>query len=84
MILQAVNGGRDGGPWAEINWQYHEANLRLRARADGLWIVTVDNCAPLDLPCSAPSGVVNPVGDWVCRLPSQGEQFAMFEMDFQD
>jgi predicted amidohydrolase len=82
VIFHAVNGGRNGGPWSEINWQYHEANLRLRARADHLWIVTVDNCAPLDLPCSAPGGVIDPNGDWVCRLPDQGEQFGTYEIDF--
>lgn len=84
VIFHAVNGGRDGSPWSAVNWQFHEANLRLRARSDRLWIVTVDNCAPLDLPCSAPSGLINPNGDWVFRLPPQGEQFGTFEMDFQD
>jgi predicted amidohydrolase len=80
IIFHAVNGGRDGSSWSEVIWQYHEANLRLRARADRLWIATVDNCAPLDLPCSAPSGVINPAGEWVCRLPPKGEQFGTYDI----
>ena len=81
IIFHAVNGGRDGGPWSEVNWQYHEANLRLRARADSLWIVTVDNSLPLSLPCSAPSGVIDPQGNWTYRLPDQGEQFGTFDIE---
>ena len=75
VILHAVNGGRDGSIWSEVNWRYHEANLQMRAQAGGVWIVTVDNCDPPDLPCSAPSGVVSPAGAWVCRTAAQGEQF---------
>jgi len=55
-----------------VAWQYHEANLRMRARAAGTWIVTVDSSHPLDLPCSAPSGVVDPQGNWLVRTPDQG------------
>lgn len=81
IIFHAVNGGRDGGPWSEVTWQYHEANLRLRAQADQLWIVTVDSCTPMHLPCSAPSGVVDPQGNWVCRLEPLGEQFAVWDIN---
>ena len=75
IVFHAVNGGRDGGEWSQVAWRYHEANLRMRARAGRLWIVTVDNCHPTDLPCSAPSGVVAPDGSWACRTDPQGEQF---------
>jgi predicted amidohydrolase len=81
LVFHAVNGGRDGSPWSQVTWQYHEANLRLRARADRLWIVTVDNCAPLEIPCSAPSGILSPEGDWVCQAASQGEQFFVYNID---
>ncbi len=73
VIFHAVNGGRDGGDWSRVAWQYHEANLRMRARAGHLWIVTVDSCYPETLPCSAPSGVVSPDGAWVSRADVQGE-----------
>jgi predicted amidohydrolase len=81
VIFHAVNGGRDGSPWSQVTWQYHEANLRLRAKADRLWIVTVDNCDPLSIPCSAPSGVLSPEGDWACQAASQGEQFFVFDIE---
>jgi predicted amidohydrolase len=75
IICHAVNGGRDGSEWSRVAWQYHEANLRMRARAGRLWVVTADNCAPEHLPCSAPSGVVDPNGNWVCQTAAQGEPF---------
>jgi predicted amidohydrolase len=75
IVYHAVNGGRDGGEWSQVAWRYHEANLRMRARAGGLWIVTVDNCHPEHWPCSAPSGVVAPNGSWACQAATQGEQY---------
>lgn len=82
VIFHAVNGGRDGGEWSrEVVWPFHEANLRMRAQAAGVWIVTVDNAYPSDLPCSAPGGVIGPDGNWLCRAASQGEQFVCAELD---
>lgn len=75
IIFHAVNGGRDGGERSKLNWQYHEANMRMRARAGGLWIVTVDNAEPFRLPCSSPSGVVGPKGTWQRRVPDRGLGF---------
>lgn len=74
IVFHAVNGGRDGGAASRLNWQYHEANLRMRARAGRLWLVTVDNAHPVTLPCSAPSGVLGPDGEWACRARRRGEQ----------
>ncbi len=74
IILHAVNGGRNGSPLSDLTRQYHESNLRLRARAGEIWIVTVDNAYPEDLPCAAPSGVINPAGDFVYRARPNGEQ----------
>lgn len=75
IIFHAVNGGRDGSEWSDVAWQYHSANLRMRARAGRVWIVTVDSCYPPELRCSAPSGVLSPRGDWECRTEPYGEQF---------
>ncbi len=75
ILFHAVNGGRDGSEWSRVVWQYHEANLRMRARAGRVWIVTVDSCHPPHLPCSAPSGVIGPDGSWACRTKPQGERF---------
>ena len=81
VIFHAVNGGRSGGPGSELAWQYHESNLRMRAMAGGVWIVTVDSCHPTTLPCSAPSGIIDPLGEWVVRAPEQGE--ALFVGDVE-
>jgi len=76
IIFHAVNGGRSPDEFSRVvAWQYHESNLRMRARAGGLWIVTVDSSHPTDQPCSAPSGVVDPDGNWAVRVPPQGERF---------
>jgi len=75
IIFHAVNGGRSGSEWSDVAWQYHESNLRMRARAGGLWIVTVDNCNPIEIRCSSPSGVIHPQGKWVCKAKPRGEQF---------
>jgi predicted amidohydrolase len=75
VIFHAVNGGRNGSEWSQVAWCFHESNLRMRARAGGVWIVTVDSSHPVELPCSAPSGVVDPNGDWLVRAPDQGEQY---------
>lgn len=74
VILHAVNGGRDGSALSELAWQYHEANLRMRAIAGGLHIVTVDNSDPDRWPCSAPCGVVGPDGEWIVKAEPRGEQ----------
>ncbi|MDP6379970.1 MAG: carbon-nitrogen hydrolase family protein [Phycisphaerae bacterium] len=82
VIFHAVNGGRDGGEWSrEVAWPYHEMNLRMRARAGGLWVVTVDNCQPTHLPCSAPSGIINPAGNWVCRAEPKGLKYFAHTID---
>lgn len=84
IIFHGVNGGRDGSEWSQLVWHYHESNLRMRARAGELWIVTTDSCYPVDLPCSAPSGVVTPQGDWACRTVSRGPQFFSYTIDLGD
>ncbi|HTL16464.1 MAG TPA: carbon-nitrogen hydrolase family protein [Patescibacteria group bacterium] len=76
IIFHAVNSGPDDSTWTQdVVRHFHEANLRLRAAAGMVWIVTVDNCGPALLPCAAPSGVLDPDGNWVCRTEAQGEQF---------
>lgn len=81
VIFHAVNGGRSASEWSDVNWQYHNANLRMRARAGKLWIVTADNCAPTDLRCSCPSGVIAPDGSWAVQADPSGEQFFVYDID---
>jgi len=81
VIFHAVNGGRNGGQWSrDVVWPFHEMNLRMRAAADKVWIVTVDNSDPSSQPCSAPSGVIDPTGQWACQAASQGEQFFVYTL----
>jgi predicted amidohydrolase len=83
LILHAVNGGRDGGPFWRTNWDYHETNLRMRAAAGRLWIATVDSAEPEHLNCSAPSGLVNPRGEWAVQAPMRGEQLFLGDIDLE-
>jgi predicted amidohydrolase len=79
VVFHAVNGGRDGGEWSrDVFVAYHETNLRLRARAAGVWAVTVDSCSPVTVPCSSPSGVIAPDGTWAIRAPDRGPQRFVF------
>ncbi len=72
IILHAVNGGRGRTEWSDVNWRFHSSNLRMRARASRIWIATVDSCEPIDIRCSAPSGVVGPDGNWRCQTQDTG------------
>ncbi len=81
IIFHAVNGGRNGSAWSrDTAWHFHESNLRMRAAAGKVWIVTVDNATPTHLPCSAPGGVITPEGAWACRTEATGEQFFVFSI----
>ncbi len=82
IIFHAVNGGRNGSEWSRnVYWPFHETNLRIRAQAGKLWIVTADNCHPSDIPCSAPSGVIKPNGNWAVKTPDQAEQMAVYTIE---
>ncbi len=82
IVFHAVNGGRNGSDWArDVVWPYHETNLRMRAQSGKLFIVTVDNAEPVDIPCSAPSGICGPDGNWIVKAPDTGKQF--FVGDFE-
>jgi predicted amidohydrolase len=82
VIFHAVNGGRSAAAWSqEVYWPFHETNLRMRARTGKLWIATADNCLPVDIPCSAPSGVVDPNGNWAAQTPDQGEQMVVYTIE---
>lgn len=80
IIFHAVNGGRSGGEWSQVAWQYHESNLRMRARAGAVYIATVDNSFPADIDCSSPSGLLDPQGNWLCRSEPRGEQLLIFDI----
>jgi predicted amidohydrolase len=75
IIFHAVNGSRSTDPWMDMVHHYHETNLRMRARAGKVWIVTCDNSFPENVPCAAPSGVIQPDGMWKYQAPWQDDHF---------
>ena len=81
VIFHAVYGGRNGGEGSKVAWQYHESNLRMRSRAGQIWTVTADSAEPTTIPCSAPSGVIDPSGEWVCRTDPTGEALFVHRID---
>jgi len=84
IIFHAVNGGRNGSDWSRnVFWPFHETNLRIRAQTGKLWIVTTDNCHPTNIPCSAPSGVLKPNGNWAVKTPEKAEQMVVYTIELQ-
>lgn len=82
IVFHAVNGGRDKTKFSQVvTRNFHESNLKMRAKAGKLWIITVDNCFPLDIPCSCPGGIVTPKGEWAVRLPLEGEHLYAHTID---
>lgn len=83
IIFHAAYGGRDDSEWSQVNWNYHESNLRMRARSGSIWIVTADSSNPINLNSSCPSGVVDPKGDWICSTKSKGVQYFSYTIDIK-
>ncbi|MFC2126102.1 carbon-nitrogen hydrolase family protein [Bacteroidota bacterium] len=80
IIFHAVNGGRSSNEWSNVNWDFHSSNLRMRANSGNVWIVTADNSAPVDIRSSAPSGVVDPEGNWKCTSNDAGIDFFVYKI----
>jgi len=76
VIFHSVNAGSSEGRELELVRSYHESNLRLRARAGRLWVVTVNAADPEGKRSgNSPSGIVDPKGNWVVQADAKGEQF---------
>lgn len=73
IIFHAVNGGRADQESINLNRAFHESNQRLRAIADRLYIVTVDNAYPITKDNSCSGGVISDTGEYLCKLPVRGE-----------
>jgi predicted amidohydrolase len=83
VIFHAVNaagGVGMGRDWARMFHRYHESNLRMRAWAGRVWIVTAD-CSPGRQAVVSPSGVIGPDGKWACRARPVGEQLFVADLD---
>ena len=85
VIFLAINGGRDGGAWSkEVNWPYHEVNMRMRAAAGRVWVVSADNSFPHTVPCSAPSGILKPNGQWAKQAPRIGKHVTVHTIELPE
>ena len=81
VIFLSVNSGIGEGDDLALNRDYHDSNLRLRARSAGVWVVVANAADPagrLDATC--PSGIVSAEGRWVLRANPKGEQFFVGEV----
>lgn len=84
IIFHAVNGSREDSEWSSVvNWNFHESNLRMRASAGNVWIVTADNAYPGHIKSSCPSGVIDPGGNWVCNTEAKGVQYFSYVVKFK-
>jgi len=84
IIFLAINGSRSAKDWSrQVKWPFHECNMRMRARAGKLWVVSADNCNPTHIPCSAPSGVLRPDGNWAVKAPNQGEHVLVYAIELE-
>ncbi len=74
LIFVAINAGVGEGNSSDLYRAYHEANLRLRAIAARVWLITADAAdINRELPSHGPSGVIDPLGRWRNRTPPAGE-----------
>jgi predicted amidohydrolase len=84
VVFLAVNSGQSEGSELALIRQYHEANLRLRARTARVWIVSADAADPRgELSSQAPSGVVDPNGNLVVTTKPEGEQMFAYTIDLR-
>jgi predicted amidohydrolase len=84
VVLHAAYTSPREDESTNVGWQYHEANLRLRALAGNLWIVTVNNGHAPGVPGGAPSGVLRPDGRWAFQPPPGGEQCFAYTIEINE
>ena len=81
IVFHAVNGGRDASTVSKgLDRRFHEAQVLMRARADGLVICTVDNTYPEHIGVSSLGGIAAPNAVWLCTLPDMGRRVATYDV----
>jgi hypothetical protein len=82
VIFHAINGGRSADEFSQVVCRdYHESNLRMRACAGHVWIVTADNAYPETIPNSCSGGVISPDGKWAVKMETQGVKFCAYTIE---
>jgi predicted amidohydrolase len=69
----------------KVLYDWHDANLRTWAKQLGVWVVVSNpstNWDGLDVEDSVqcPTGIINPVGDWVAKCMHHGEEAVSFNI----
>jgi len=76
VVFLSINSGQSEGREWQLVRSFHESSMRLRARANRLFVVAADAADPAGrLPSNAPSGVLGPDGEWIVQADPRGEQF---------
>ena len=91
VIFVSANTRPKTGEVVQLSREYHMSNIRMRARAAKTWVVVVNAGDPVgfkgepadDGPrlLPAPSGVVDPNGNWKVLVPSAEEQFFVYTIE---
>lgn len=85
VILHAVNGGRNAGELSQVTVKrFHECHVLLQAAADQIFIATVDNSDPHDIPVSSIGGVASPQAKWAFRLEETGMQLGTYTIEWKE
>jgi len=77
VIFHSIHSGSSA-----IHIPYHESNLVLRAMESRLYIVTANAADPKG-PVNAPTGVVSPKGEWLVRVPPEGEHRFVHDIEIE-
>lgn len=82
VVFHAVNGGRAAEDWSQVLTRaFHESNLRLRAQASKVWVVTTDNAYPPNIGNSCSGGVVGPDTQWRVKMDVMGVQQCYYDIE---
>ena len=85
VIFHAVNGGRDDSELSQVTTKrFHECHVLLKAAADDVFIVTVDNSFPHTMPTSSIGGVAGPDARWAYRMEDKGQQFGVYTLEWEE
>lgn len=81
IIFHCVNTGGGTHGWDEVYWNFHDSNLRMRARAARICIATVDTFWEPESAAHSPGGVLNTEGHWICRQPRHEAGYFICDLD---
>ena len=91
VIFVSANTRSKTGEVAQLGREYHMSNIRMRARAAKAWVVVVNAGDPIGFQgeppetgprlLPAPSGVVDPNGNWKTLVTSAEEQCFVYTIE---